>query len=133
MSTILECPVSRLLRDEVEYDAAIAEIDRLLDQNVQQGMPEYERLRFLTVLAEAYEEEHYPDDDEQHVTPQDAVNFMLEQKGMTRSDLAPLMGGKGRVSEFFSGKRDLSITQIRVLREVLGIPADLLIVESRKQ
>jgi antitoxin component HigA of HigAB toxin-antitoxin module len=37
------------------------------------------------------------------------------------------MGGKARVSEFFSGKRRLSIEQIRSLRETLGIPADLLI------
>jgi len=130
MSTALEFSTPHLLRDEAEYDAAIAEIDRLLDLNVRKGTTEYERLRFLTVLAEAYEEEHYPDDDARHVTPQDAVKFMLEQKGMTRADLAPLMGGNARVSEFFSGKRDLSITQIKRLREVLGIPADLLISGS---
>jgi antitoxin component HigA of HigAB toxin-antitoxin module len=38
-----------------------------------------------------------------------------------------LMGGKPRVSEFFAGKRSLSVAQIRALREGLGIPADLLI------
>jgi HTH-type transcriptional regulator/antitoxin HigA len=37
------------------------------------------------------------------------------------------MGGKARVSEFFSGKRGLSIAQIRALHKELGIPADLLI------
>jgi transcriptional regulator with XRE-family HTH domain len=47
---------------------------------------------------------------------------MLEQKGMTRADLADIMGGKSRVSEFFAAKRDLSINQIRALRDVLGIP-----------
>jgi HTH-type transcriptional regulator/antitoxin HigA len=52
---------------------------------------------------------------------------MLEQKGMTRADLHELMGGKARVSEFFAGKRSLSVAQIRALREELGIPADLLI------
>ena len=52
---------------------------------------------------------------------------MLEQKGMTRVQLAPIMGGKSRVSEFLSGKRRLSIEQIIALRETLGIPADLLI------
>lgn len=52
---------------------------------------------------------------------------MLEQTGRTRADLAPLMGGRARVSEFFSGKRRLSIEQIRKLRDELTIPADLLI------
>jgi len=48
-------------------------------------------------------------------------------KGMTRADLHSLMGGKARVSEFFAGKRSLSIVQIRALHRELGIPADLLI------
>jgi antitoxin component HigA of HigAB toxin-antitoxin module len=37
------------------------------------------------------------------------------------------MGGKARVSEFFAGKRRLSIEQVRALRDALGIPADLLV------
>ena len=52
---------------------------------------------------------------------------MLEQKGMPKTALAPLMGGRARVSEFFAGKRRLSIAQIKKLRDALGIPADLLI------
>jgi antitoxin component HigA of HigAB toxin-antitoxin module len=52
---------------------------------------------------------------------------MLEQRGKTRADLHELMGGKARVSEFFAGKRRLSVEQIRALRKALGIPADLLI------
>ncbi len=60
-------------------------------------------------------------------TPQSVVAFMLEQKGLTRTDPVPLMGGKARASEFFSGKRGLSMEQVRALRAHLGIPADLLI------
>jgi HTH-type transcriptional regulator/antitoxin HigA len=55
------------------------------------------------------------------------VEFMLEQKGLTRAVLAEPFGGRSRVSDFFSGKRPLSMTQIKALRELLGIPADLLI------
>lgn len=84
------------------------------------------RLEFLSVLVEAYEDEHLPLD-EHKGTPQGAVSFMLDQRGMTRADLHELMGGKARVSEFFSGKRPLSIGQVRALRKALGIPADLLI------
>ena len=43
------------------------------------------------------------------------------------AELAPLLGGRSRVSEFFNGKRPLSIGQIQALRERLHIPADLLL------
>ena len=52
---------------------------------------------------------------------------MLAQRGLARSDLAEPMGGRSRVSEFFNGKRALSTAQIVALRELLAIPADLLI------
>jgi len=58
---------------------------------------------------------------------QQAVEFMLEQKGRSRAELAELMGGRSRVSDFFSGKRRLSTAQIKSLSNLLGIPADLLL------
>jgi len=61
------------------------------------------------------------------LTPQQAVTFMLEQKGRERSDLDEVMGGKSRVSEFLSGKRDLSKAQIAALHRMLGLPADVLL------
>jgi HTH-type transcriptional regulator/antitoxin HigA len=104
----------------------VAEIDRLLDADPKRGSEAHDRLEFLSVLVPAYEDAHDPIDDARS-DPQSVVSFMLEQRGMTRAELAPLMGGKARVSEFFSGKRRLSIEQIRSLRDTLGIPADLLI------
>jgi HTH-type transcriptional regulator / antitoxin HigA len=74
--------------------------------------------------VEDYEDEHVRIP---ATSPRDAVDFMLEQKGMSRSDLAELMGGKSRVSEFFSGKRGLSRKQVEGLRARLGIPADVLL------
>ena len=114
-----------VLRTASEYKAAVSEVDRLLDANPRKGTAEYDRLELLSVLIEAYEDAHEPEPE--HPTPQTAVAFMLEQKGLTRSDLAKHLGGRSRVSEFFAGKRSLSVNQIRALRELLGIPADLLI------
>ena len=122
----LDFTVPHVLRNAKEYRAAVAEIDRLVDAGAEQRTrANEEHLEFLALLVEAYEEEHFPRD--QSGTPQSAVAFMLEQKGLTRSDLAPFMGGKARVSEFFSGRWRLSIEQVRALRDRLGIPADLLI------
>lgn len=123
-TAVLDFSKPHVLKNDAEYDAAIAEIGRLLDEDVEPGSDGYDRLEFLSVLVEHYEEDHYPMGP---VTPQQAVAFMLEQKGLDRSDLDEVMGGKSRVSEFFSTKRELSKAQIEGLRRMLGIPADILL------
>ena len=123
VTTVLDVSQPHVLRTEEEYRAAIAEIERLLDADAEQGTQGFDRLELLSVLVEHYEEEHYPVDP---VTPQQAVAFMLEQKGLGRSDLDDVMGGKSRVSEFFSGKRALSKAQIEALHRMLGIPVGIL-------
>src|SRR5437773_12398893 len=119
-----------LLRNAREYQAATAEIDRLLDEDPRSGTDAYERLEFLSVLVEAYETERGAITDSG--TPQEVVELMLEQRGMTRGNLAPVMGGRARVSEFFAGKRPLSMGQVVKLRDLLHIPADLLIPAPRE-
>jgi len=122
-TTALDFRRPHLLRNQKEYKTALAEIERLMDNEYddQDG----DRLEFLAVLVEQYEDEHYPLGDE--ATPQGVIDFVLEQRGMGRADLAEIMGGKSRVSEFYAGKRELSIGQVRALRDALNIPADLLI------
>ena len=126
MKTVLDITSPHVLRTAEEFDAAVAEIDRLLDLDPQPSTVEYDRLELLSVLVEDYEARHNPIDD-RNLTPQDVVDFMLEQRGMSRADLAPIMGGRSRVSDFFNGRRTLSKGQIEALRKHLGIPADLLI------
>ena len=123
-TALLDFSKPHVLKNDTEYEAAIAEIERLLDEDVAPATEGYDRLEFLSVLVEHYEEEQYPMGT---VTPQQAVTFMLEQKGLERSDLDEVMGGKSRVSDFLNGKRDLSKSQIEGLRRVLGIPADILL------
>jgi HTH-type transcriptional regulator/antitoxin HigA len=125
MKTVIDFPSPHVLRTEDDYQAAVAEIDRLLDLDPQAPSPEYDRLELLSVLVEEYEARHHPIDDS-NLTPQDVVDFVLQQRGMTRAELAPLMGGRSRVSDFFNGKRALSRGQMDALRKHLNIPADLL-------
>jgi HTH-type transcriptional regulator/antitoxin HigA len=126
MIAVLDFTKPHVLRTEDEYDEAVRMLDELLDRDPEAGTEEHDLLEFLSVLVEAYEAKHYPDE-MFATTPQDAVDFMLEQRGMQRGDLADIVGGKSRVSEFFAGKRELSRTQIRAPRDLLGIPADLLL------
>jgi HTH-type transcriptional regulator/antitoxin HigA len=122
---VLDFSIPHVLRTAREYDAAVTDVDRLLDMNPKKGTAEHDRLEFLSVLIEAYEVAHEPEP--RGVTPQEVVDFMLEQKGMTRAELADIMGGRSRVSDFFRGKRGLSTAQVRALGNLLGIPADLLL------
>lgn len=121
---LLDFSKPHVLKNDTEYEAAIAEIGRLLDEEVEPPSEGHDRLEFLSVLVEHYEEDQYPMGT---VTPQEAVTFMLAQKGLERSDLDAVMGGKSRVSDFLNGKRDLSKSQIEGVRRVLGIPADILL------
>ena len=123
-TALLDFSRPHVLKNDEEYEAAIAEIERLVDEDVEAGSDGYDQLEFLSVLVEHFEDERYPMG---AVTPQQAVEFMLDQKGLDRSDLDEVMGGKSRVSEFLNGKRELSKSQIEGLRRLLGISADILL------
>jgi hypothetical protein len=51
----------------------------------------------------------------------------MEQAGLARKDIAPYLGGKSKVSEILSGKRELTLSAIRALHHHMGIPAEVLI------
>ena len=124
MTTTLDFATPHVLRNKREFETAVADIDRLLDLDPKKRTPEYERLEFLSVLVEAYERDHTEMD---ATTPQEVVDFMLEQHDMTRADLARVLGGRSRVSEFFSGKRELSKAQALALRDIFHVPLDVLL------
>ncbi len=129
MAELLDFTKPHVLRNEAEYTAAVAEIERLLDIDPPPQSDAYERLEFLSVLVQAYEDTHVPL--EQLTTPQDVVAFILEQKGLSHDDLAQWLGGESPMRAFLQGTRSLSLPQIERLREHLGIPADLLISPGR--
>jgi HTH-type transcriptional regulator/antitoxin HigA len=128
-TAVLERP--HVLHAAKEYSVAVSALEQLLERDPQKGTREYELLELLALLVEDYETRNIPEPPVP--TPQAMVEFMLEQKGMTRADLNAPLGGKSRVSEFFAGKRPLSTSQIKALRALLGIPADLLLEEGEEE
>jgi HTH-type transcriptional regulator/antitoxin HigA len=81
----------------------------------------------LATLIEAWEDHHHPISDPD---PIEAIEFRMEQQGLTRKDLEPLIGPRGRVSEVLSGKRCLTLPMIRRLSARLKIPAEVLIKDT---
>ena len=114
------------IRTEADYDAALEEVERLW--GAKSDTPEGDRLDVLATLIDAYEAKHHPMDPPD---PVEAIGFRMEQQGLTRKDLEPIIGPRGRVSDILNRKRGLSIGMIRQLHEHLGISAEVLIRPSR--
>jgi len=100
------------------------------DRSAPSGTADGDRLDVLATLIDAYETEHFPIDPPD---PIEAIKFRMEQQGLTRKDLEPLIGTRTRVAEVLNGKRDLSIAMIRRLHDQLGISAEVLIQPSRSR
>jgi HTH-type transcriptional regulator/antitoxin HigA len=115
------------IRSIADYDRALAEVERLW--GARSGTSEGDRLDVLATLIDAYETEHYPMDPPD---PVEAIKFRMEQQGLSRKDLEPLIGTRTRVAEILNRKRSLSIGMIRRLHGRLGISADVLIRPSHK-
>jgi HTH-type transcriptional regulator/antitoxin HigA len=115
------------IRSEADYDEALAEVERLWGSKL--GTPDGDRLDILATLIEAYEDKHYPMDPSD---PIEAIKYRMEQQGLTRKDLEPMIGTRTRVAEVLNGKRNLSISMIRNLHAKLGISAEVLIQPPRK-
>jgi HTH-type transcriptional regulator/antitoxin HigA len=116
----------RLIRTDADYQAALAEIERLWGAKL--GTPEGDRLDVLATLIDGYEAEH---DLMDPPDPIEAIRFRMEQQGLTRKDLERVLGTRTRVSEILNRKRSLSIGMIRRLHAELGISAEVLIRPTR--
>ena len=116
----------RPIRSEADYKTALDEVERLW--GAKSDTPEGDRLDVLATLIEVYEAKHYPMDPPD---PVEAIRFRMEQQGLTRKDLEPMIGPRNRVADVLNRKRGLSIDMIRQLHEQLGISAEVLIRPSR--
>ena len=110
------------VRTEAEHDAALARIRQLM--GAKKGTEASDELDVLVTLVDAYESRHFPIDTPDPLT---IIKFQMEQRGLTRKDLEPMIGSRARVSEVMTGKRGLTLPMIRRLHAGLGIPVDLLV------
>ncbi len=114
------------IKTEADYDSAVERVGHLM--NSEPGTPEGDELEVLLVLVGDYDDRHYP------IGPPDpveAIKFVMDQKGLKNKDLVKVLGGANRVSEILSRKRPLTLPMIRKLNKEFGIPAEVLIRESR--
>jgi HTH-type transcriptional regulator / antitoxin HigA len=116
------------IRNKKDHEAALKEVERLWGAKL--GTEEGDRLDVLATLIDVYEAAHYPVDPPD---PIEAIKFRMEQQGLSRKDLEPLIGTRTRVAEVLNRRRSLSIGMIRRLHKKLGISAEVLIRPSRRE
>lgn len=112
----------RVIRNEADYAEALRRIDELMEADAETS--EGEELDLWATLVELYEESQHPLEPPSAI---EAIRFRMEQLGLRQADVAPLLGGRSRVSEILGGKRTLTLNMIRALNEHLGIPLESLI------
>ena len=115
----------------IENDNDHAQAKALIDE-LMGSEDAADRVRMVAQarLIEAYERSRWP---RRRPTLPDLLTYLMDQHGLSRADLVPLLGTASRVSEVLNGKRELSMSMVRKLRERFQISADLLISPKRQR
>src|SRR6266404_4479702 len=133
MSTILANPAKMIAKGAphvIHNDAELEAYTKALFQLTALENPspsEEEAIELLTLLVEKYEQEHYPIP---AADPVAIVRFLIEQQNLTQRDLIPQFGTESAVSMFLSGRRNLTLEQVRQLSARFKLPADVFIRQA---
>ena len=114
----------------IDSDAELARARALVDRLWQSNDPaDVARLEAQARLISAYEERRWP---RQPPKVAELLRYLMDQHGLTRADMVPILGTASRVSEVLRGKRPLSMTMVQRLRARFRVPADLLLPPPEK-
>ena len=109
------------IENEAGYDAALAEIEGLMD--AAPGTPEGERLEALATLVEAYEARRWPI---AAPDPVSLVEHVMEARGLGFQDFADLVGSRADAAAVLDRRLPLTPPMIRALSAEWGVPAEAL-------
>jgi HTH-type transcriptional regulator/antitoxin HigA len=114
----------------IDSDAELARARALVEQLWNSNNPaDVARLEAQARLIAAYEEKKWP---RRQPSVADLIGHLMDQHGLTRADLVPLLGTPSRVSEVMRGKKGLSMAMVQRLRARFRVPADLLLPPPKK-
>ena len=110
-----------VIDSNAELARARALVDRLWNS---EDAADIARLQAQARLIAAYEESKWP---RRPPSTAELIRHLMDQHGLTRADMVPILGTPSRVSEVLGGKKELSMTMVQRLRARFRVPADLLI------
>ena len=106
------------IRNEAEYDKAIATLNALIDEvGTNEQHPLYELLDTLGTVIHAYEERHTPIPECNGV---EVLKLLMEEHQLEPTDL-PELGPPDIVLEILNESRELTVTHIHVLAKVFQV------------
>jgi HTH-type transcriptional regulator/antitoxin HigA len=112
----------RPIHDVADHDNALEMLDALVGHKLNDDQLDY--VEVLTTLVAAYEDEHHAIDTS-GVSGLDALKFLVEENGMTASDLGELLGNRSLGSKILRGERELSKSHLRKLAAQFKVDAGL--------
>ncbi len=115
-----------LIDSAAELARAHALVDRLWNSD---DPADVARLAAQARLIAAYEESQWP---RRPPSTAELIRHLMEQHGLTRADMVPILGTPSRVSEVLAGKMGLSMAMVQRLRARFHAPADLLLPPPKK-
>ena len=118
----------KIIKSKKEHEQAMKQLRMLAAKQPARGTADSDKIDVLALLIHKYESEK---SSIELPSPISAIQFRMDQKNLTRKDLAVYLGSLSRVSEVLSGKKPLNLTMIRNLHEGLGIPYDVLMQKTK--
>lgn len=112
------------IKHEPDYQAALDRVDQLMVLDPEPDSAEGQELETWAILIEDYERRRFPPS---VPDPVEALRFVMDQRGLKPRDLAPVLGGRARVSEILSGRRALTLEMRQSLHVKYGIPATIML------
>ncbi len=113
-----------IIRTKAQYTKMLQRLEEIFME--EEDTPESKEADILSLLIKDYEDKHYiidiPD-------PIKAIQYRMEKQGLSRKDLAKVLGSKSRVTDIFNGHRKLNLSMVRSLHEKWHIPLETLVKE----
>src|SRR5580693_6109518 len=98
----------------IDSDAELARARALVNQLWDSSDPaDVARLEAQARLIAAYEESKWP---RRPAPTADLIRHLMDQHGLSRADMVPILGTPSRVSEVLRGKKGLSMAMVQRLR-----------------
>ena len=117
--------VVKAIETEEEYDRMVAAVEELMDKGENNlSIEESALLETLAILIQAYDDRNHP---LPPAPPYEMLAYLMETSRRTASDLLPVFGTRGRVSEVLNGKRSISKEQAKKLAALFKVSVDLFI------
>ena len=95
-----------------------------LDENEALSPEEEAFAELLAIVIEDFEDRHYAPPP---VPPHEALQALMEDRGLRHKDVWPIVGNKGLTSEILNGRRKISMALAKRLALSLHVPVELFV------